>query len=79
MQNSPAILHLRWVELVNPRFANPAKGNFGSKLIGMGLGTGEAVISYPASGLHAEFQAPLVSLNNSKASELRKEDINGDL
>ena len=48
----------------------------------MGLGTGEAVISYPASGLHAEFQAPLVSLNNSgkgKASELRKEDINGDL
>jgi CheY-like chemotaxis protein len=38
----------------------------------MGLGTGEAVISYPASGLHAEFQAPLVSLNNSRRQSFGK-------
>lgn len=59
-------LTLRWREEGGPAVSEPRSKGFGSRLIGMGLiGTGGSEIRYLASGLEAEFKAPLAQVRVS--------------
>jgi two-component sensor histidine kinase len=54
---------LRWSEVDGPSVVAPTQRGFGSRLISMGLaGTGDADLSYRASGFEAVFVAPLAEL-----------------
>lgn len=58
---APGLL-LRWTEAGGPTVAAPDRTGFGSRLIGMGLGSGGARLEYEPSGLVAEFFATLRTL-----------------
>src|ERR1700761_5212379 len=54
---------LKWSEVGGPTVVAPTQKGFGSRLISMGLaGTGDADLSYQASGFEAVFVAPLAEL-----------------
>ena len=58
-----AELALNWGESGGPLAVQPGRPGFGSKLIRVGLiGTGGADVRYHASGLEAEFKAPLAQM-----------------
>ena len=57
---------LSWRESGGPPVTPPVRRGFGTRLIGMGLvGTGGVNVRYLASGLEAEFQAPLVEIQQT--------------
>lgn len=56
------MLHLKWQESGGPAVTPPARKGFGSRLIGMGLGSGTSGIDYAPDGLVATFSAPMRTL-----------------
>lgn len=52
-------LVLNWLERDGPTVEIPARKGFGSRLIGMGLGNGQAQVNYATEGLSAVFRVPL--------------------
>ncbi len=56
-------LHVNWRESGGPAVAPPARRGFGSRLIGMGLGSGTSEIDFAPDGLVARFIAPMRTLS----------------
>lgn len=54
-----AELVLHWHESGGPPVEQPSRKGFGSRLIKLGFGTGQADLRYNRSGFEAEFRAPL--------------------
>lgn len=57
-------LRLRWQEDGGPAVTAPQRKGFGSRLIAMGLGSGNVSLDYRATGLVAEFSSNLRSLTS---------------
>lgn len=55
-------LHVKWQESGGPAVASPARRGFGSRLIGMGLGSGTSDVEFAPGGLIARFTAPMRTL-----------------
>ncbi|WP_413061627.1 HWE histidine kinase domain-containing protein [Sphingomonas carotinifaciens] len=59
-------LCLDWIERDGPAVVAPARGGFGSRLIGMGLvGTGHVERHFHPTGFAAHFRAPLVQVQQT--------------
>lgn len=59
-----ATLHVTWRESGGPAVAPPARKGFGSRLIGMGLGSGTSDVEFAPDGLVARFSAPMHTLTS---------------
>ena len=59
-----ATLHVTWQESGGPAVTHPARTGFGSRLIGMGLGSGTSDVEFAPSGLIARFSAPMRTLTS---------------
>lgn len=57
-------LHVTWRESGGPAVAPPARRGFGSRLIGMGLGSGTSDVEYAPDGLIARFTSPMRTLTS---------------
>jgi len=57
-------LHVTWQESGGPAVTQPARSGFGSRLIGMGLGSGASTIEFAPDGLIARFNAPMRNLTS---------------
>ncbi|MET0936041.1 MAG: hypothetical protein ABWX83_08625, partial [Luteibacter sp.] len=55
-------LNMRWQEVDGPAVVEPQQKGFGSKLIRMGLGSGDVRVDYDPKGFLLELSAPVSHL-----------------